>query len=131
MSRMLAYSMALAALFAFAGDANANCRRIGPLVQPGSGQEPRCITTSDGAYEPYTDGRDKSASSGAYRRYAERRRAWREGANHTEDMATGGTMHGNILVSPFVPGSVQDQAWQSERKRKGLCGNDRLCLGAR
>jgi hypothetical protein len=107
--------------------ASAGCRHIGPLVQFGDGREPQCITTSDGAGQPYVDDR-KRQNSDAWRRSVERRRAWREGATHTSDMASGGTRMNGILVSPFVPGSTQDKAWQSERKRKGLCGTDRLCL---
>jgi hypothetical protein len=117
--------LALAPLLSTAADAK--CRIVGHT----SDGEPLCMTTSDGAGQPYIDDRRNSGSSFNSRRRWEmiqRRQARREGASHTQDMASGGTMHGNILVSPFVPGSQQDRAWQAERKRRGLCGNDRLCL---
>ena len=60
-------------------------------------------------------------------RFERIRSAQAEGRIHTSDMASGGTMKNGILVSPFVPGSTQDKAWQPERKRRGLCGNDRIC----
>jgi hypothetical protein len=91
------------------------------------GREPLCSYTSDGAYEPYTDGRTQRNYE-YRRRWIDYRRRYNEGARHTEDMASGGTKMGSILVSPYVPGSVQDKGWQAERKRRGLCGNDRLCL---
>jgi hypothetical protein len=91
------------------------------------GREPRCSVTSDGAYEPYTDGRTQRSSE-YRRRWIDYRRRYNEGARHTGDMASGGTKMGSILVSPYVPGSVQDKGWQAERKRRGLCGDDRLCL---
>jgi hypothetical protein len=98
------------------------------------GREPRCHVVSDGAREPYVDDRKHGTSftnSPQWQRYREsvrRRQQFREGREHTQDMATGGTMHGNLLVSPFVPGSTADKGWQAERKRRGQCGNDRLCL---
>ena len=112
--------------------ASAKCKSYGPLVQPGDGREGRCITTSDGAYEPYTDGR-RQRPGASWQRYRESIRAQEteRGRRHTSDMASGGTRTSSgIVVSPFVPGSDADRGWQAERKRRGLCGNDRLCLNA-
>jgi hypothetical protein len=96
------------------------------------GREPLCWTQPDGRGQPYIDDRKNTGFSDDFRKRnwerVQRRQAWRRGASHTEDMASGGTMHGSILVSPFVPGSVEDRGWQAERKRRGMCGNDRLCL---
>jgi hypothetical protein len=93
-------------------------------------REPRCITTSDGAGQPYTDGRTQRNTQWWERRMDYHHR-FNEGRNHTSDMATGGTDMGRSgVVSPYVPGSVQDKGWESERKRRGLCGDDRRCLSA-
>lgn len=122
------------------GSASA-CRRApnSPLCQVGQENcETRCITTSDGPGRPYTDGRPVFRPGEGFnqremwqRRMEMRRRhdaAVDEGRRHTSDMATGGTRMANgLTVSPFVPGSTQDRAWQAERKRRGLCGDDRLC----
>lgn len=91
------------------------------------GREPRCLNTSDSGREQYYDDRNRRGSS--WERFRQSRKAseTERGRTHTQDMATGGTMMGGILVSPFVPGSDADKGWQAERKRRGLCGNDRLC----
>ena len=116
-------ALALAPLFI--GPANAKCNHVGPLRQ---GQEPRCLVTSDGKGQPYIDDRKRSADSARRWQMIQRRQAFREGARHTQDMASGGTKTSSgIVVSPYVPGSAQDKGWQAERKRRGLCGNDRLC----
>src|SRR5690242_16626705 len=110
----------------FIGPANAKCNYVGPLRQ---GEEPRCLVTSDGKGQPYIDDRTRRADSARRWQIIQRRQAFRQGAAHTQDMASGGTRTSSgIVVSPFVPGSAQDKGWQAERKRRGLCGNDRLCL---
>jgi hypothetical protein len=93
------------------------------------GREPRCHVVSDGAREPYVVGR-RQRPGASWQRYREsiRSREEERGRTHTSDMATGGTKMGGMIVSPFVPGSDADRSWQAERKRRGLCGNDRLCL---
>jgi hypothetical protein len=131
---LLAVTMAVACAillaFVLPVPAHAKCRSIGRLCQAGE-CENRCITTSDGGPgrdNMYIDDRNKRGQS--WQRFRESRRASEEarGRAHTSDMASGGTMHGSILVSPFVPGSDADRSWQKERKRRGLCGSDRLCL---
>jgi hypothetical protein len=94
------------------------------------GREPRCFRSDDTGTESYRDGRNDPSDYDyrTQRRRMDYRRRYNEGRNHTEDMATGGTMMGNILVSPYVPGSVQDRGWQAERRRRGLCGTDHNCL---
>jgi hypothetical protein len=128
---MAALVMGVLLAFMLPVPAQAKCKSIGPLCQPGTGCEPKCITTSDGGPgrdNMYIDDRKRRGES--WRRFRESRREGEEarGRAHTSDMASGGTMHGSILVSPFVPGSDADRAWQKERKRRGLCGTDRLCL---
>ena len=129
MSRYVVIALALAPLFVSAAEARSKCQYFS------DGREPRCHVVSDGAREPYVDDRKNSGFSDEFRRRngerVQRRQAWRRGAAHTEDMASGGTRTSSgIVVSPFVPGSREDQGWQAERKRRGLCGNDRLCLSA-
>ena len=96
------------------------------------GREPRCHIVSDGPREPYVDDRKRQQRPGSsWQRYRESIRAQEteRGRRHTSDMASGGTRTSSgIVVSPFVPGSDADRGWQAERKRRGLCGNDRLCL---
>ena len=118
---------------------------LAPLfVQPASawqkcqyfsdGREPRCHVVSDGKGQPYVDDRRRrSAMYERYRERAARARAGRvqQGAQHTQDMRTGGTPSSVGVISPFVPGSDQDRGWQLERKRRGLCGTDQRCLNAR
>ena len=106
------------------------------------GREPRCHVASDGKGQPYVDGRRRSTFE-RYRQHAAhertrkrreiigRHRAMQEGRTHTQDMATGGTPSSVGVISPFVPGSIQDRSWQLERKRRGLCGNDQRCLNTR
>ena len=108
------------------------------------GREPRCLVQSDGRGQPYLDGRRHPQASRpsvmaealARRRMMMRARAaqanrMQEGAQHTQDMRTGGTPSSVGVISPFVPGSDQDRGWQLERKRRVLCGNDPRCLNAR
>lgn len=138
--KYLVIAVALAPLLITPADAK--CKIVGHT----SDGEPLCMTTSDGAGQPYTDDRrrddmrrrqmqwreERASEERMQRRreFYQARQARQEGARHTSDMATGGTMHGDILVSPYVPGSQQDKGWQAERRRRGQCGNDRLCLNA-
>lgn len=137
MTRKLTIVLAVVAAYVFGIGSASACKRApnSPLCQVGQENcEPTCITTSDGAGQPYTDGRRddgwqwRQMRRERFERFERFRAAQAEGRNHTSDMATGGTKTASgILISPFVPGSTQDRAWQSERKRRGLCGNDRLC----
>ena len=98
------------------------------------GREPRCHVVSDGRGQPYVDDRRRQASQDrtrARQAMMQRWRAQREGRTRTHDMATGGTASSVGVISPFVPGSVQDRSWQLERQRRGLCGNDQRCLNQR
>lgn len=97
--------------------ANAGCRPYGPLVQPGDGREPQCITTSDGAGQPYTDGRDNRRRWQMEQRRMDFRRRQDEGRGA---WANNGTPSSVGTISPFVPGSTQDLAWKAERKRRGI-----------
>ena len=127
MTRKLLLFVGLASLFALQIDSASACQVVGRT----SSGERLCMTSSDGPGQPYVDGRRTSGSDfNAQRRWEmiQRRQARLEGARHTQDMASGGTKVGNIVVSPYVPGSQQDKGWQAERKRRGLCGDDRLCL---
>ena len=143
MTRKLTLALALVATTVLGVGSASACKRApnSPLCQVGQADcEPTCITTSDGPGQPYTDGRKDGMVNGRQwiqmrlrqQRIEHARETAAEGRNHTSDMATGGTKMANgITVSPFVPGSTQDQAWQAERHRRGLCGQDRLCLGAK
>jgi hypothetical protein len=111
---------------------HAKCIPYGPLCQPGTGCEPMCITTSDGANEPYTDGRKRAARQRMYQHYRERGEAARmekrrEYIQHIRDRQEGraqwrndGTPSSVGTISPFVPGSRQDLAWKDERRRRGV-----------
>ena len=118
--------------------AHAACKQIGPLCQPGTGCEPRCITTSDGGPgrdNMYTDGRARQrmyqryrARAAAQRRdpppwkgsnYASRAQRQQEGRDRWRD--DGQVVQGLPgKISPFVPGSTQDLAWKEERRRRGV-----------
>jgi len=102
MTRKFVFFLALAPLFALQIAPASACKVIGHTK---SGEK-LCMTTSDGAGQEYRDGRRPVSRAEQARRIAEMRR--------------GGTMIGGVLVSPFVPGSKQDRAWQAERKRKGF-----------
>jgi len=124
----LAMALAVAILLGFLlpVPANARCIRApnSPICERGADPaecEELCITTSDGAFEPYTDGRRRRQQfyreRAAAEQRTERRREYiqhfrdrRDGAQHTSDMASGGTMHGSILVSPYVPEVVRIKA---------------------
>jgi len=108
--------------------AQAKCIPYGPLCQPGTGCEPKCITTSDGAFEPYTDGRKRRQEFYRERAAAEQRtERRREYIQHFRDRREGraqwrndGTPSSVGTISPFVPGSRQDLAWKDERRRRGV-----------
>jgi hypothetical protein len=102
MTRKLLLLFALASLFALQIDSASACKVVGHSK---SG-EPLCMTTSDGPGQEYKDGRRFIPRAERARRIAE--------------MTRGGTMMGGILVSPHVPGSKADKAWQAERKRLGF-----------
>jgi hypothetical protein len=133
---MKKYLLIVALAGLITSSANAACRIVGHS----SDGEPLCETTSDGAGQPYTDDRRGDWRNSQWEReraarYRMQQREhylqWYRGARHTDDMATGGTNMGAIgVVSPFVPGSREDQGWEAERKRRGLCGNDRRCLNS-
>jgi hypothetical protein len=83
------------------------------------GREPLCWTTSDGANDPYIDGRDRRDMPW-YHRMEQMRRdrdARDEGRN---DWRNNGTPSSVGVISPFVPGSIQDRAWKEERARHGI-----------
>jgi len=105
----------------------AKCRSIGPLCQPGTGCEPKCITTSDGGpgrENMYT--RDKKSSQGFKRvrgSWASRQgKQWNANAQAEGRAAwrNNGTPSSVGMISPFVPGSVQDKAWRAERAKRGI-----------
>ena len=140
MTRKITIALALVAATVLGIGSASACKRApgSPLCQVGQEDcEPRCITTSDGGPgrdNQYIDGRRSDGwrwrqTQMRRERFERFRAAQDEGRRHTSDMATGGSRIAgtNITVSPFVPGSTQDRAWQGERKRRGLCGNDRLC----
>lgn len=102
MSRKYVLLFALASLFALQIDSASACKVVGHSK---SG-EPLCMTTSDGPGQEYKDGRRFVPRVERARRIAEMRR--------------GGMMVGGILVSPHVPGSKADKAWQAERRRMGF-----------
>ena len=123
---------------------HAKCIPYGPLCQPGTGCEPKCITTSDGGPgrdNIYSDDRKRAARQRMYQHYRERAAAQRrdkapwEGTNY--DTAQGRAQRqqegrdrwrddGQVVqglpgkISPFVPGSTQDLAWKEERRRRGV-----------
>jgi hypothetical protein len=127
------FAVASVSLFTLIDSASA-CKGINRRAANG---EVLCETTSDSS--GYTDGRSGRDRWVAMRerqmqqRQQQERRARLEGKQHTQDMASGGTQMGGMVVSPFAPGSTQDKAWQSERKRRGLCPTnprDRFCDNA-
>jgi hypothetical protein len=137
MNRKYVLCFALASLFALQVDSASACRGINVMKNG----EMLCMTTSDSS--GYTDGRSgrdrwiEMRQRQMQEREQQERRARFEGRHHTQDMASGGTQMAGVLVSPFVPGSTQDKAWQSERKHRGLCPNspdpskrDRFCDNA-
>ncbi|MDH2381831.1 hypothetical protein [Bradyrhizobium sp. CER78] len=102
MTRKYVLLFALAPLFALQMDSASACKVVG---RSRSG-EPLCMTTHDGPGQPYKAGRNFVSPAERARRIAEMKR--------------GGTMIGGILVSPYVPGSREDKAWQAERRRRGF-----------
>jgi hypothetical protein len=84
------------------------------------GREPLCFTTSDGANDPYIDGRDRSSFSWHDRMERMRRdRQAREDEGRSQ-WRNDGTPSSVGTISPFVPGSDQDRAWRAERARRGM-----------
>ena len=98
-----------------------------PLCQPGQRNcEARCITTSDGG-----PGRDNMYIDGRKQRFFGRPRgawidrqtqAYRDAAAARGKAAwkNSGTPSPVGIISPFVPGSVEDTNWRAERKRRGI-----------
>jgi hypothetical protein len=104
--------LALASLFAIQIGPASACRVVGHT----SDGEPLCMTTSDGAGQEFTDDRQRTSRWDWARQRATRARE----ASRIAEMRSGGTMIGGILVSPYVPGSNQDKAWQAERRQRGF-----------
>lgn len=141
--KMLLAIMASAAIAILLGfllpvPAHAKCIRAknSPICERGADPaecEELCVTTSDGAFEPYTDGRKRAARQRLYQHYREqaaaeqRTQRRREYIQHIRDRQEGraqwrndGTPSSVGTISPFVPGSRQDLAWKDERRRRGV-----------
>ena len=82
------------------------------------GREPRCLYTSDTGKEQYKRDPQRPRGSWASRQTQQ----WRDSAKK-RGAAVGqnnGTPSSVGVISPFVPGSVEDTAWRAERKRRGI-----------
>ena len=98
-----------------------------PLCQPSQPNcEPRCITTSDGGpgrENMYTDGRRQAQVRRFRGNWIDRQaKSYRDAAaaRGKADWRNSGTPSPVGIISPFVPGSIEDTAWRAERKRRGI-----------
>ena len=98
-----------------------------PLCQPGQPNcEARCITTSDGGPgrdNMYIDGRRQPQVRRFRGAWIDRQpQAYRDAAAARGKTAwrNSGTPSPVGVISPFVPGSVQDKAWRAERAKRGI-----------
>ena len=129
MIRKLTLVLALAATVFGISSASA-CKIVGHT----SDGEPLCMTTSDGAGQPYNDDRYRQRWQDELRwqeerqrtqrrreyieRYRDVRRRQEEGRSQWQNDGMKTERVGTI--SPFVPGSVQDTAWREERRKHGI-----------
>lgn len=103
MTRHYVFFLALAPLFVLQIESASACRGINSMKNG----EMLCMTTSDGGGQEFKDARPRRVSKA-------------EQARRIAEMRRGGTVIGGQTVSPFVPGSKQDQEWQAERRRNGF-----------
>jgi hypothetical protein len=103
----------LLVILSVSADARSRCQYFS------DGREPLCWTTSDGASDPYIDGRDRRDFSWYHRMEDMRRRRSADDEGRSQ-WRNNGTPSSVGMISPFVPGSMQDRAWRDERARRGV-----------